>query len=278
MSDVYTDHMTRVPKEGQRLNKQCDLMTECIGYVLNPAFSLSKQPRIVDIGTGTARFLMQVHPTVSPDAVLEGYDISSAQFPPKDVLPANITLGERDVKKPFPEDMQGQYDVVHLRMLVAAMDPDDWEGAVNNVIQLIKPGGYLQWEECDFVTAKWISSTTEPERPEDSGERLIRVMKASLGKKLENGWNTLPGLMQKAGLRPVANDIVTTEKSLATRQGFTDIILTLTLLFARLTASRGTPAFEQDADELEKAAYEEVRAGCYYPYNIHVACAQKPLL
>ncbi|KAI0857683.1 hypothetical protein F4860DRAFT_338534 [Xylaria cubensis] len=276
MSDVYTDHMTRGAREAQRLDKQCDLMTECIGYVLNPSFSLPKAPRIADIGTGTARFLVQVHPTVSPDAVLEGYDISSALFPPKDALPANITLGERDVKQPFPEHMHGQYDLVHLRMLVAAMDPDDWEGAVNNVIQLLKPGGYLQWEECDFVTAKWISSTTDSERPEDIGEKLIRVMTASLGKKLENGWNTLPSLMRKAGLTPIANDIATTDKTPATREGFTDIILTLTLLFARLTAQRGKPAFDQDADDLEKAAYEEVKSGCYFPYNIHVACAQKP--
>ncbi|KAI1755192.1 hypothetical protein F4782DRAFT_490413 [Xylaria castorea] len=277
MSDVYTDHMTRVPKEGQRLNKQCDLMTECIGYVLHTAIRLPASPRIADIGTGTARFLVQVHPTVSPDAKLEGYDISSALFPPKDVLPANTSLGEQDVKKPFPEHMHGQYDVVHLRMLVAAMDPDDWVLALKNVIQLLKPGGYVQWEECDFINARWVSSNNDTQRPEDVGEMMIRKMTYSLGEKLEHGWSTLPSLMQNLDLTLIANDTATTDKSPATREGFTDIILTLTLLYARLTAQRGKPAFDEDVDLLEKIVRQEIKSGCYYPYTIHVACAQKPL-
>lgn len=49
------------------------------------------------------------------------------------------------MKKPFPAEIHGKYDLVHVRMLVAAMLPEEWEPAVRNLTQLLKPGGFLQW-------------------------------------------------------------------------------------------------------------------------------------
>ncbi|KAI1330194.1 S-adenosyl-L-methionine-dependent methyltransferase [Xylariaceae sp. FL0255] len=271
MSDIYTDHMTRVPKEGQRLNLQCDLMTECIGYVLHPSIALPAAARIADIGTGTARFLFQLQPTLSPEALLEGFDISTALFPPEDVLPANITLGQHDMKQPFPEHMHGQYDLVHARMLVAAMEPDDWDLVVRNFVQLLKPGGYLQWEECNFPNASWINPRANVHEKEDVGEMMIRQMTTSLGSRLEHGWK-----MESAGLTSITSDVASTDKNLRTREGFTEIILTLVFLWARLTKERGSAAFEQDIDDLDKIVQKETESGCHFKYNIHVACGQKP--
>lgn len=157
-----------------------------IGYILHPSITFPPSPRIADMGTGTARFLLRLQPTY-PDAKLEGFDISSTLFPSS--LPDNVTLSEQDIKQPFPEHMHGKYDLVHVRMLVAAMLPGDWEPVVRNLTGLLKPGGYLQWEECDFVSTQWTSTTTgtNAEKSELMGDAFC----AALGERLKYGWNTV---------------------------------------------------------------------------------------
>ncbi len=48
---------------------------------------------------------------------IDGFDISSAQFPPKEWLPRNVHLHEQDVFAPFAAEYWGVYDVVHVRYL-----------------------------------------------------------------------------------------------------------------------------------------------------------------
>ena len=47
---------------------------------------------------------------------VHGYDISDKFFPPSAWLPSNVSLHLHDIYKPFPEDSNSQFDVVHLRL------------------------------------------------------------------------------------------------------------------------------------------------------------------
>jgi trans-aconitate methyltransferase len=106
---------------------------------------LLSTPRIADIGTGTAKFLLHLQP-MYPDALLEGFDISSALYPPQCSIPPNVSLAVLNMKQPYPEEVHGKYDLVHARTLIAAMLSDEWEPVVRNLVRLLKPGGFIQWE------------------------------------------------------------------------------------------------------------------------------------
>ena len=60
-----------------------------------------------------------------PSAQLDGFDISSSQFPPKEWLPTNVTLVTHNALNPVPSEFVAKYDVIHvgLLVLVAGEDP-----------------------------------------------------------------------------------------------------------------------------------------------------------
>ena len=49
-----------------------------------------------------------------PGAQLDGFDISSAHFPPQHELPQNVHLHTHDALQPVPERFLGKYDIVHV--------------------------------------------------------------------------------------------------------------------------------------------------------------------
>ncbi|KAI0476474.1 S-adenosyl-L-methionine-dependent methyltransferase [Xylariaceae sp. FL0804] len=277
MADRYTedDLMTRLPSEVKRLNEQFDLMTKNIGYVLHPSLALPPAPRIADMGTGTAAFLRRLQPTL-PDASLEGFDISPALFPPAEALPPNVSLKVLDLKQPFPEHMLGRYDLVHARMVFMAMLPGDWEPAVHNFMSLLKPGGYLQWEECDFGSAEFCRES--PNSRDEMTKFMCEQFKDAAGGRVEHGWNTLPGIMRSAGLDPVVSDVSSSARVAETRGRLTASLLTLVSTWAEIQAQKGMLTFpgNRSLEATKQEVEDEIRSGCYYKYGIHVVCGRKP--
>ncbi|KAF4964598.1 hypothetical protein FSARC_7504 [Fusarium sarcochroum] len=130
--------------------------------------SLDHAPAIADVGAGTGVWLRDFAPEVSSDARLDGYDIDESKFLPSENLPSNVKLYFGDVFKPFPQELIGQYDLVHVRLLMVALKADEWEPAARNLKTLLKPGGYILWDETGFTKfnatpiteayQKWIST------------------------------------------------------------------------------------------------------------------------
>ncbi|KAI4860593.1 S-adenosyl-L-methionine-dependent methyltransferase [Hypoxylon rubiginosum] len=245
MTDTYMDHMTRLPSEVQRLNDQFDSMTENIGYILHPSVTLPHAPRIIDIGTGTARFLLRLQPTY-PEAKLEGFDISSSLFPPQSTLPPNVFLAELDMKQPFPEHMHEKYDLIHVRMLVAAMLPNDSEATVRNLTKLLKPGGLLYAPSSRIEKTKYIGD----------------AFRSALRERFMHGWNTLPDHMRASGLTLVVSDVASSDRVPETREQVTTGILNLVFTWAHAVVERGA-----SKTRFENAVRDEIRSGCYFKYD-----------
>lgn len=182
------------------------------------------------------------------------------------------------MKQPFPEHMHEKYDLVHVRMLVAAMLPSDWRTAVSNIARLLKPGGFLQWEECDFLNAEWQKCT--PSASIEKTKYIGDAFRSALRERFSHGWNTLPEHMRAAGLTSLVSDVASSDKVPETREKVTTGILGLVFTWARLVIERGAPesTFGDGLDNLEKAVHDEIKSGCYFKYNIHVACARKALM
>ncbi|OJJ43914.1 hypothetical protein ASPZODRAFT_18693 [Penicilliopsis zonata CBS 506.65] len=149
MTDLTDDSQYLVGRnfrETARLNGQHFAINLHLGYGLHPSVPIHDGMKIADIGTGTGVWILELadkYPTV----VFEGYDVSSAAFPPRHVWGENVSFAELDALQQVPDEMKGQYDVVHMRLLCSFVRGNDPSKLVNMAKSLLKEGGYLQWEE-----------------------------------------------------------------------------------------------------------------------------------
>ncbi|KAK2931152.1 hypothetical protein FoTM2_008662 [Fusarium oxysporum f. sp. vasinfectum] len=116
--------------------------------------SLGRPPAVADVGTGTGVWLRDFAPEVHQDARLDGFDIDDSKFFPPGELPSN--------------NLVGKYDLVHVRLLMVALKAGDWVPVAKNLQSLLRPGGYILWDETGFTKfnatpitetyQKWIST------------------------------------------------------------------------------------------------------------------------
>ncbi|KAI5460179.1 S-adenosyl-L-methionine-dependent methyltransferase [Mariannaea sp. PMI_226] len=114
--------------------------------------SRGRTPAVADVGTGTGIWLRDLATELAGDARLDGYDIDSSKFLAADELPPNVSLSIGNALTPFPEALRGQYDLVHVRLLMYALKSDQWISAATNLRTLLKPGGYILWDETGFTS------------------------------------------------------------------------------------------------------------------------------
>lgn len=81
---------------------------------------------------------------------LDGFDIDLANAPLPEWLPTPITLRQLSLFETVPGDLRGNYDVVHLRLLVLVVQNSDPLPIINQAYQLLKPGGYIQWDDLNY--------------------------------------------------------------------------------------------------------------------------------
>ncbi|KAH0339621.1 hypothetical protein KCU81_g7226, partial [Aureobasidium melanogenum] len=151
-SDAYG--LTRDAVESQRLNAQHNIWKTNIGYMLHPRIQkdLAENPCIGDVGTGTGIWIVDLASEMASNgkaAKYEGLDISSSQFPQNS--PDGITFSTFNLLEPVPKHMQATFDVIHLRLLILGLPRNTWKTACENIFALLKPGGWVQWEEADFA-------------------------------------------------------------------------------------------------------------------------------
>jgi hypothetical protein len=70
-----------------------------------------------------------------------GYDISDMQFPRDSDLPEGLTdfkFTRHDCLQPFPKEVHGKYDIVHVRLLVQALKESEYSIVVRNLYELLR--------------------------------------------------------------------------------------------------------------------------------------------
>lgn len=107
--------------------------------------------RVADIGTGNAAWAQDVARGVGMDGFnfdVHGFDISDEQYPPSHILPDNLKLSIADALVAPPEELHGKFDIVHVAQF-ACVRPlhEDPGAAIDHALALLKPGGWLQWDE-----------------------------------------------------------------------------------------------------------------------------------
>ncbi|KAI0404999.1 hypothetical protein F4802DRAFT_615172 [Xylaria palmicola] len=146
-----------------RLNLQHFMYKDSYGFLLHPviqAYLRQEQEarqtgsqeslHLADLATGTGIWLFDLlnSPEVSGlDFQYRGFDISRALFPHEAWLPKNLVLSTSNLLEEPPKSLHGQFDVVHLRLVLSLVG----SGSPKPIIQHIKMllSGYLQWDELD---------------------------------------------------------------------------------------------------------------------------------
>jgi hypothetical protein len=183
---------------------------------------LTANAQIAEVATGTSIFLTDLSSRLPQSVQLHGFDISADQFPQS--LPPNVHLHIHDAKLPWPAMWHGCFDVVHGRLLVCAMKTmDDWMMVARNVLQLLKPGGRIQWCEGNFIQLIGPSGVMrQTEHASIKGTQSItsEVFKP-LREQLQLGWSTLPGTLRDLGCSSIIQDTVSSDRYVMFRENCT---------------------------------------------------------
>lgn len=144
--------------EVHRLNMQYEILKRGFGHsdILDLPIDISKarEINILDIATGSGAWILdvaripEISDRLSPGSInrvkLSACDISDAKFPPKPVSDSlGIHFFEHDATELFPQEMQGQFDLIHISLLCFALTRQGWLSALQNVEILLRPGGRL---------------------------------------------------------------------------------------------------------------------------------------
>jgi len=226
--------------------------------------------------------------------------MSPEQFPPG---PHNVVkFSTLNLLEPVPEHLQATFDVLHLRLLVLGLPKGTWEVACQNILSLLKPGGWVQWEEGDFkydthapigtksscnggLTEMSSSMKVVQELPgastraaQEYFDRLIAEERAH-----DQGIDDVPRLasyLSKVGFKNVNTDVFSTDRVAGTRQGFNNAVMGayhgVTTMFIK---NDGEKSFwnTEAAAKLYADAVSEVSDGkAYYRAEINVHSAQRP--
>ena len=76
-----------------------------------------------------------------PNPSFTGVDISPVT--PQGIKPKNVHFVQGNILDglPFPDN---SFDYVHQRLLILGIPSDKWQSVVNDIVRVLKPGGYLE--------------------------------------------------------------------------------------------------------------------------------------
>ena len=150
LADGHGYMMNRSHAAACRLNLQFYLWKDTLKFNIHPSVQVQENSTIADVGTGTAIWLIDMAREL-PNAQLHGFDIDLTQAPHPQWLPRNISLRSWNIFEDVPSDLIGKYDLVHVRLLVLVIPDGKPQSVLQNLFKMLKPGGYLQWDDIDCV-------------------------------------------------------------------------------------------------------------------------------
>nr|OQO27227.1 hypothetical protein B0A51_05322 [Rachicladosporium sp. CCFEE 5018] len=210
---------------------------------------------IADVGTGTSAWLLDV--ASQPNAKdwrFHGLDISDVQFPPS--WPVNFSFSTLNILDAVPAELEGTFDVLHLRLLILGLPAGTWETACTNLFKLLKPGGWLQWEEANFGNLSVLQSS-----PSADVARLDSMFEA-------------------AGFEDVRQDLLESDRVLETRKGFSlAVVGAMRGMMKMVSSADGEESrWREGGDEWEQLSRTEeamTREEIYYTAEVMVVTGRK---
>ncbi|KAH9934326.1 uncharacterized protein B0H18DRAFT_1082848 [Fomitopsis serialis] len=111
--------------------------------------TITSEDHILDSGTGSGTWLLDVLSIIPAAAVVHAIDIESRLFPVDDsriVSRGNVEFLTTTITK-LPAEWSGIFTLIHQRLLVAALRAEEWKMAINEMMRTLVPGGWVQLGE-----------------------------------------------------------------------------------------------------------------------------------
>jgi hypothetical protein len=144
-----------------------------------------------------------------------GLDISPAQFLAKEWLPSNCRLDVWDALTEVPQEYVGAFDLIHIRTIYCAVRKNNVEPLVKNFLNMLKPGGYIQWDEGDL--SSMTSHKPSLDVSTESLDTLIEFQKfiAIQQSGLTPDWvYSLPATLKDHGCKMISDERIHSPKEL----------------------------------------------------------------
>ncbi|CAI6101421.1 unnamed protein product [Clonostachys chloroleuca] len=148
--DTYA--LMRDCNANSRLTAQHYLWKELLGFLTHPDIPVGDANlKVADVATGNGIWLHDFARGKPSSVQLHGFDISLDQVVPQPWLPNNIHMHTWSIFHEPPSEFVGYFDVVHVRLITVVVKNNDPRPVLANLRKLLKPGGYLQWDEVDTI-------------------------------------------------------------------------------------------------------------------------------
>ncbi|KAJ5383074.1 hypothetical protein N7517_000985 [Penicillium concentricum] len=266
MADDYV--LQRDLQSSIRLDAQHLILRISKGYVLNPAISQSPEMKVAEIGTGTGIWLLDLASQLPQSAQLDGFDFSEEQFPHQDFWPANVTFNRLDAFGDVPDHLANKYDVVHMRYWCSIVRNNDPAQLIRHAAGLLKPGGYLQWEEAD--TGRLVLRG-------ELAEQFSQVARSTFtAQGIHFDWlGNIPEHVKQQGLNVLASQTEELPLSLAPLCSIT-YLAGLAEMFRRMESFQNSKIPDSSRGDLLLELMAAVRQGAAYHWQPITLLAQKP--
>jgi hypothetical protein len=185
-------------KLSARLHLQYSLIHNTVGHLLEPAVEKSivdtqqdKQLKVADLACGNCIWLSDLYTSLTSantSAQLDGLDINPINFPASAYLPKSMSLKTLDIlASPLATELIGIYDIVHIRTFASVIPDGDLTPVLTVASKLMKPGGYLQWEECRGD--RFIVQSPSPNICKNSCDSIVQILMEGIqAKDSRNDW------------------------------------------------------------------------------------------
>ncbi|KAI8942785.1 hypothetical protein NX059_000828 [Plenodomus lindquistii] len=260
-----------------RLNFQHWTIKRICDGLIHPRIPLRSRASVADLGTGTAIWPIEVAEQMKATDIkgtIDGFDVSSEQYPPTNLLPANVNLHVQDAFGTFPSKYISHFDLVNIRGFVSFTRLPAAEKLLRNVSQILKPGGYLQWIDLDPHETRVVRPRTDVSAS-PTLEELLKVIRRPV--KDEDPVFTflpnLPGLALEHRLQNVQKDSISTSDL---DQQFLNqsVVMAFEESVMRSAKSKG-PNAVAEAEVLLEKLLAEIEAGSHIHMELFCFIAQK---
>ena len=254
-----------------RLNLQFYLWKDALKFNVHPSIlpSLSKNAVIADVASGSGMWLIDVSRQL-PEAQLDGFDLVLRQVPHQKWLPPNVNVRYWNILEDLPDDLVGKYDYVHTRLLVLIVEQKNPRSIIRNLRKMLKPGGYLQWDELDCVNV-----CVKKVDPNLQAPALDQLREWSWAEGRHDWTIQLPQFFTEEGFHDAKIDYFGDSPELI--RAFNEQHLLTVEEFAEGLVKLGKPEAASKYFRLIQEAYNESIAGAALCVPRIICVAQKPL-
>ena len=180
------------------------LWIEDTGFLIHPtilsAYCEFKDLRIAQIGIGNCMSMIYALRETNGRSIIDGYDADISKAMPIEWCSPKLRVRSLDMSRPSLDCCPVKsYDLVHLRFAASLVRDHDPDFLISNAAAMLKPGGWIQWDEFDLASAYVLTTNNQPTSLFPNAETLAR-----LTRELDveaHGWlSHLPLLFMKHGL------------------------------------------------------------------------------